>query len=480
MQKDKKLIILFEKWSGEKSLNITALPLSGSAREYYRITGRNKTAIGVFNSDKKENIAFLTFSKHFFSKGLRVPEIYCEDLKNNVYLIQDLGDTTLFSFLTAVRKDGGFPADLISFYKKVIEQLPLFQIIAGKDLDYSVCYPRSSFDQLSMMWDLNYFKYYFLKLAKVPFDEQHLEDDFRTFTDYLLQAESEYFLYRDFQSRNVMIYNGEPYFIDYQGGRKGALHYDLASLLYDAKADIPLPVRAELLHHYIETTGKLIPINELEFTQYFFGFVLIRMLQAMGAYGYRGFYERKEHFLKSIPFALRNLEWILNTVTFPVKLPTLLKVLRRMIDSEELKKYGETKATLNLTILINSFSYKKGIPEDKTGNGGGFVFDCRAINNPGRYDQYRSLTGRDQEVIEFLETESDVNKFLIDVYSLVDRTVENYQKRFFTNLMINFGCTGGQHRSVYCAEKLAKHLKDKFDVKVKINHRELGLVKQIE
>ena len=478
MQNEKKLDKLFQDWSGESAVSITPLPPSGSSRDYFRIIGATKTAIGAFNSDKKENIAFLTFSKHFYQSGLNVPQVYAEDTENDIYLVQDLGDTTLFSFLTAVRKNNEFPNDVVSFYKKVIEQLPRFQITSGKDLNFEVCYPRSKFDKQSMMWDLNYFKYYFLKLAKVPFDEQALEDDFNKFSEYLLQTESDYFLYRDFQSRNVMIYGGEPYFIDYQGGRKGALHYDLASLLYDAKADIPQQVRAELLNHYINSVSKLIPVNEKEFIQYFFGFVLIRIMQAMGAYGFRGFYEKKEHFLKSIPYSIRNLEWVLNTVSFPVQLPSLIKALRNVVESKELKKYGDAKSTYSLKVIINSFSYKKGLPADESGNGGGFVFDCRAIHNPGRYDQYKLLNGRDQEIISFLQKEKDMEQFLTDVFSIVDLSIKNYKKRYFTNLMISFGCTGGQHRSVYCAEMLAKHLKNKSDLNIIINHRELNIIEE--
>jgi aminoglycoside/choline kinase family phosphotransferase len=478
MDKKKKLTELFISWSGETINYFSNLLPSGSAREYYRITSNNNSAVGVFNTDKKENIAFINFSKHFLSKGLKVPEIYNEDLDNNIYLIQDLGDETLFSIISKVRKDESFPQELIFYYKKVIEQLPQFQVKAGKDLDYSVCYPRSAFDEQSMMWDLNYFKYYFLKLARVQFDEQNLEDDFRRLCDFLLQADDEYFLYRDFQSRNIMIFKNEPYFIDYQGGRKGALQYDLASLLHDAKANIPQQVREELLQHYIEVVNNILPVNEKEFIKYYYGFVLIRILQAMGAYGYRGFYERKEHFLQSIPYALKNLKWILENIYFPVRLKSLFTVLSQLIESKELKKYEKNKSTNTLTVTINSFSYFKGIPEDETGNGGGFVFDCRGINNPGREEQFRLLTGKDKEVIEFLQTKSEVGKFLEDVYSLVDHSVNNYIERMFTNLTVNFGCTGGQHRSVYCAEQLAKHLKEKYNIKVIVNHKELNLTEE--
>lgn len=475
--KDKKqelLTHLFENWSGEKAESYIQLPQSGSYREYYRIKSKNKSALGVFNTDKKENIAFLTFSKHFKSLELPVPKIYEEDEKNDIYLEEDLGDTTLFSFLTENRKGEEFPIELINTYKKVIEILPEFQVVASKNLNYQVCYPRSSFDKQSMMWDLNYFKYYFLKLAKVPFDEQSLEHDFNTFTEYLLQADCNYFLYRDFQSRNIMLVEGNPYFIDYQGGRKGSLHYDLGSLLFDAKADIPQSVRIELLDYYMSVIKKYVPINEDEFKQHFYGYVLIRILQAMGAYGFRGFYEKKEHFLKSIPFALENLNWLLHTIKFPIEIRTLINVLEKMVLSKELQKIGEPKRPLyKLTVSVNSFSYKKGIPSDESGNGGGFVFDCRAIHNPGRYDKYAELTGKDEEVKQFLIKESEMEIFLKNVFALVDRTIEVYLKRRFTNLMVNFGCTGGQHRSVFAAEALAKHLNEKFDINVKLRHLSL-------
>jgi len=321
-----------------------------------------------------------------------------------------------------------------------------------------------------MLWDLNYFKYYFLKLAKIHFDEQGLEDDFQTFTDYLLQTECHFFLYRDFQSRNIMLWHGTPYFIDYQGGRRGALQYDVASLLYDAKADIPQHVRDELLDHYVCAVNRFILTDEKEFIEYYYGYVLIRMMQAMGCYGFRGFYEKKEHFLQSIPYALKNLEWILETVQIPVNVPELTNVLNQLVDSEALKNVCNPGKTL--TVRINSFSYKRGIPVDETGNGGGYVFDCRAIHNPGRYEQYKHLTGKDAAVVEFLRREADVKSFLNNIYELVDRSVENYQQRNLANLMVSFGCTGGQHRSVYCAERFAEHLEQKYDVKVVLRHLE--------
>jgi len=471
LYKENHLIRLFEGWAAESARSISALPLSGSYREYYRITGEKRTALGVFNPDRKENTAFIEFARHFRAIGLNVPEIYAEEAKNNVYLIEDLGDLTLYAYLTQVYQNGIFPKNLIEVYKKTIAQLPRFQILAGKDLNYNYCYPRASFDKRSMMWDLNYFKYYFLKLAKVNYDEQELEDDFQKFSDYLLQTDCNYFLYRDFQSRNIMLVHGEPYFIDFQGGRKGALQYDIASLLYDAKADIPQHIRNVLLQEYIRQVGQLVNIDEKSFTEYYWGYVLIRIMQAMGSYGFRGFYEKKEHFLRSIPFAIANLNYILNTVTLPVEIPTLWKVLNRIADSPQLKTFQKTPSSLKVT--INSFAYKKNIPADTSGNGGGFVFDCRAILNPGRYEKYKTLDGRHPAVIRFLKEETDIDEFMSHVFALVERSVNDYIERKFTSLVVNFGCTGGQHRSVFCAEELSRYLMSKYDVRIELHHTEL-------
>ncbi len=467
------LKFLFNRWSDEEAVKIEPLPAHGSDRQYFRIFGKTRTAIGVYNPDYKENIAFLTFSKHFRQTGLNVPEIYDQELDKKIYLEQDLGDVTLFSFLTEERQRSGFSEPIIDMYRKVIETLPRFQVVANEGLDYSVCYPRASFDRQSMMWDLNYFKYYFLKLAKIPFDEQRLEDDFQAFVDYLLSVERDYFLYRDFQSRNVMIVNNEPYFIDYQGGRKGALQYDVASLLYDAKADIPNEARQKLLDHYIEALNEHIKVDKARFVQYYYGYVLIRIMQAMGAYGFRGFYERKQHFLKSVPYAIQNLEWIVNNTELPVDLPALNQAWNGLVRSSFLRQLGNVK--LRLTVRIQSFSYKRGIPLDEKGHGGGFVFDCRSLPNPGRYEEYRDVTGNDPEVITFLEKENAVDQFLKHVKELIDQTVKNYQERNFTDLMIAFGCTGGQHRSVYCTNQIAEYLKQKYQVDVQVRHREREL-----
>jgi len=465
------IIQLFENHFSEKVESFEMLPASGSYREYCRLTSSNRSIIGAFNSDVKENTAFLSFSNHFKHHGVPVPKVFAVSSDLKKYLLEDLGNTTLFQFLSKTRESEGFSENIIEKYKKVLKQLPKIQIIAGRDIDYSVCYPREAFDKQSMMWDLNYFKYYFLKLAKIHFDEQALEDDFQLFSNYLLSASSNYFLYRDFQSRNVMIKDDEVYFIDYQGGRQGALQYDLASLLYDGKADIPESVKNQLYDYYISELKKLKKVDDKEFASYFKGFVLIRIMQAMGAYGFRGFYEKKEHFLKSIPFALKNLESILKDVNLPVQLPELISVLNQLIHSEVLKEIGQVRT--DLTITVTSFSYKNGYPGDPSGNGGGHIFDCRAINNPGRYAEYKTQTGKDLEVQEFLEQKSEIGIFLNGVKTIVDQSVKTYLERGFKHLSVGFGCTGGQHRSVYSAVKITEYLKNNYPVNVVLIHREL-------
>ena len=447
------------------------LPHSGSYREYVRLSGGSFSAIGTWNADIKENRAFLSFSRHFHKQRIPVPVIYAVSDDQSCYLQEDLGTVTLFDFLSRVRINEGFSRTITDEYRKVLALLHAIQVSAGKEIDYGICYPRAAFDLQSMLWDLSYFKYYFLKLARIPFDEQLLEDDFQRFTGYLLSAESDFFMYRDFQSRNIMLKDDKVWFIDYQGGRKGALQYDLASLLYDGKADIPQSVRDELFEFYLDELEKVIPVDRYEFMRFYKGFVLIRIMQAMGAYGFRGFYEKKEHFLKSIPFALDNLEGILRKLDLPVELPELTKVLHLVTQSAFLRSIG--KKEHNLTVRITSFSYKKGLPADPSGNGGGFIFDCRAIHNPGKYPEFKLLNGMDAPVAQFLEDKSEMPGFLQLVTSLIDQSVKKYIDRGFSHLSVSFGCTGGQHRSVYAAEKLAAHLKNNFPVNVVLTHREM-------
>ena len=465
---------LFDRWCGETVISINKLPASGSPREYYRIDGTGSTVIGVINLDREENEAFIEFSRHFHSKGLAVPEIYLVDLDNNAYLQEDLGDLTLFDYLIQVRDNGNFPDDLKEVYKVVLTELQKFQITGSEGLNYSVCYPRSSFDRQSMQWDLSYFKYYFLKLADISFNEQQLEDDYNTLIEYLLDQDTNYFLYRDFQSRNIMLRDGNPCFIDYQGGRKGALQYDVASLLYDSKADIPPGVREELLEHYIIGLGQYPGVDQDAFRESYYAYVLIRIMQAMGAYGFRGFYEKKTHFLQSIPYALNDLSWILQNAAFSIQIPALLNVFEKLLTAPRLRRFKDKEGRKStLTVSINSFSYKHGIPDDPNGHGGGYVFDCRVITNPGKLEQYRSLTGKDKPVTDFLDQQGDVDEFISNATSLVDMSVNKYEERNFTHLMVSFGCTGGQHRSVYCAEKLVAHLREGQNVRITLWHREL-------
>jgi hypothetical protein len=334
-----------------------------------------------------------------------------------------------------------------------------------------VCYPRGSFDRQSISWDLNYFKYYFLRLAAIAFNEQALEDDFGRLTDFLLTAPGDYFLYRDFQSRNVMLPGGKPYFVDYQGGRKGALQYDIASLLYDAKADLPPDLRLQLLDEYLDALGGFIELDREAFMRHYYSYVYVRIMQALGAYGFRGFYERKAHFLQSVPYALKNLRWLLHNVQLPVELPSLMEAFRSMLASEKLLALASEAQ--DLVVRIFSFSFHRGLPKDDSGNGGGFVFDGRSLPNPGREEQFKSLTGKDAPVMDYLNQQESVHQFLASVLSLVDASVGNYQQRGFKNLMVSFGCTGGQHRSVYLAEQLAKRLRGRNGLEVVVRHLEL-------
>src|SRR6516162_1485381 len=468
--------------------------LGGSGRNILRLVHQDRSAVGILYDVREENLAFLEFSRHFRSRGLPVPEIYGSELDAGAYLEEDLGDVTLFQFLSKNRVGDDVAPEVVEAYRRVVAQLPRFQIEASRDLNYKVCYPRSSFDGQSIAWDLNYFKYYFLKLAGIPFNEQELENDFSRLTRFLLTASRDYFLYRDFQSRNVMLRDGQPFFLDYQGGRKGALHYDIASLLYDAKADLPPALRQQLLEHYFATLARFVELTQEEFMRHFYASVYVRIMQALGAYGFRGFYERKPHFLQSVPFALKNLRWLLEHIKLPIALPTLLGAFEHMIASDKLQHLGtpteadgeqETPKSIptpawwgaNLALRIFSFSFHQSAPKDESGHGGGFIFDARGLPNPGREERFKSLTGKDAAVIDYLHQQESVHQFLASAMSLVDASVSNYQQRGFKHLMISFGCTGGQHRSVFLAEQLAKRLRGRPGVEVVVTHRELDRMK---
>ncbi len=445
--------------------------LGGSGRKIIRLANERVSAIGVLYGVREENVAFLAFSRHFRKHGLPVPEIYAEDLANGAYLEEDLGDTVLFDFLSKNRNGANIDAPVVEAYRKVVAVLPRFQVEAARDLDYSVSYPCASFDRQSIAWDLNYFKYYFLRLAAIPFNEQGLENDFSRLADFLLSAPRDYFLYRDFQSRNVLLRDGQPFFVDYQGGRKGALQYDIASLLFDAKADLPPSLRQDLLEHYIRCLRKFLDVDRDAFLHYYYAYVYVRILQALGAYGFRGFYERKTHFLQSVPYALKNLRWLLHNTKLPIELPTLMEAFQGMLASEKL--LGLASEAQNLVVRVYSFSFHRGLPQDETGNGGGFVFDGRCLPNPGREESFKTLTGKDTPVIDYLNQQESVHQFLAGVLSLVDAAINNYQQRGFKNLMVSFGCTGGQHRSVFLAEQLAKRLRIRNGLEVVVRHIEL-------
>lgn len=465
---------LFAQTFGRPPDEITRLPADGSQRVYLRLSGAPQgTVVGACGLDPDENRAFLSFSRAFRGIGLPVPEVYASDERHGIWLEEDLGDTTLFRALSAARLDqpAEFPPAMIAVYERVVEMLPRFQIEGGRVVDYDVAYPRPAFDGQSMMWDLNYFKYHFLKLAGVPFSEQRLENDFQRLTEHLLTAGADHFLYRDFQSRNIMLRGEQPWFIDYQGGRRGAPHYDIASLLYDAKAEIPDAVREHLLDQYLSGLSRHLTIDAERFIETYRAFVLIRIMQAMGAYGYRGFFERKSRFLESVPYAARNIAALLER-GLPIELPEVERVFGRIV-SAWADRVPTTGPPKGLCVHLASFSYRQGLPADDTGHGGGFVFDCRSLPNPGRYTEYANLTGRDRPVIEFLEAAPETEAFWNHVAPLVDAHLVNYRGRNFSDFSVAFGCTGGQHRSVYFAERLARHVRERHpDVIVELKHAE--------
>ena len=461
--------------------SIAPIAVDGSARRMSRVRGTDgRTAIAVVGPDAEENRAFLSFSASFRGIGLPVPEVLIADEAAGIYLVEDLGDVTLFRALTDARTEegeraksgGAFPSSMLPIYRRVLETLPRFQVEGGRAVDYGVAYPRAAFDRQSMTWDLNYFKYHFLKLAHVPFNEDRLERDLGRLVDFLLTADVSHFLYRDFQSRNVMLRGEDPWFIDYQGGRRGALQYDVASILYDAKAAIPEDVRESLLDHYLTALSTHLPVDRDRFREHYRGYVVIRILQAMGAYGYRGWFERKPHFLQSVPPAVANIERILATGFVPLDLPELRSVLERICNTPAFRSVAP-RAGIGLSVRVGSFSYREGYPDDPTGNGGGFVFDCRAIVNPGLMDAFRPLNGLDPEVRRFLDREAGVDPFFEHARALVEAQVATYVQRGWTALDVQFGCTGGQHRSVYFAERLAITLRGyRPDVRVVVTHRE--------
>ena len=442
----------------------------GSNRVYTRETDENgRSVIRVVGTNRDENRAFIYMARHFHALGLPVPEVYWVSDDEMSYTQEDLGDTLLFDCLEP------------TLLERAIRALAHIQVTGARDFDWSVCFPVPAMDERSIRWDLNYFKYCFLKGSQIEFSEPQLEDEFDRLVRNLLSTFTFHlstFMYRDFQSRNVMIRDGQPYFIDFQGGRRGPTQYDVASFLWQAKANLAPELRAHLIDAYLDELEKVYTANGQQLTTNdqiawraaLPHFVLFRTLQVLGAYGYRGYFERKQHFLESIPLALKNLKDILADLKdeYPY-----LKSLSAQLEITELSNHEITEN--NLTVTIYSFSFKKGLPVDESGNGGGYVFDCRSTHNPGKYDEYKQLTGLDQPVIDFLEKDGEILVFLESVDKLVDHHVERFIERDFTHLQVAFGCTGGQHRSVYCAEHLAHHLHDKYGVRVHLIHREQGI-----
>ena len=464
------IINLMDKDLSEKIVDIKLLPASGSSRAYYRISTENGSYIATYNSNIEENIAFLDFSKHFEDAGLPVPKIISVNDEKDCYIQSDLGDISLFNYVQNCIKNNSYDPSTIELYKQSITNLVDFQIKGNENLDYSVAFPCPSFDRISVIDDLNYFKYYFLKVNdEINFNESRLNTDFQRIADFIMEAPADFFMYRDFQSRNIMIKDNKTYFIDYQGGRKGPLQYDIISLLYQVKAQLPNELRNELLYHYKNALSKYVNIEEIEFDKYYNAFILLRLLQVLGAYGFRGLIQKKQHFIESIPFALKELILLKDNLNFPFETKELTNILNQI---EILLPKYQPAENEKLTVVVNSFSFKNGgIPEDRSGNGGGFVFDCRALPNPGRYEEYKKLTGQDIEVQDFLNKYQEVHHFLESTQAIVFQSVDNYIERNFKNLFVNFGCTGGQHRSVFFAETTAKVLHQKYpQIKVVLNH----------
>ena len=465
---------LFYRYTGREAQECRPLTPAGSNRRYYRLTADDCSAIGVVGTSAQENNAFVTITQQMVSKGLPAPHVYLVSDDGMHYLQEDLGDTSLFDILMEAQRRGGYEDSDMELLRNVMRLLPDIQWLTAEGFDFSCCYPSPALDRRGIQWDLHYFKYCFLKATGLEFEEERLEDDFDHMADILLQEGADTFMYRDFQSRNVMLRDGKPYLIDFQGGRRGPVEYDLVSFLWQARARFTPSMRQELISEYLHSAMRYRSFDEDTFNRRLRYFVLFRTLQVLGAYGYRGYFEHKTHFVQSIPLAIDNLRSLLDEEEFAA-LPYLTTLLREMT---ELPLFEPHKEDTELTVRISSFSYKRGIPEDPSGNGGGFVFDCRAIHNPGRYEEYKQITGRDEPVIAFLDKEEAMQEFLKHVYSIVDYSVEKYLSRGFKNLMVSFGCTGGQHRSVYSAEHLATHLTEKYGVKVILNHREQGITQE--
>ena len=463
---------LYRNWSGKDPVQVDVLPQSGSDRRYFRLFDEaNQTVIATLGPNVAENETFVYFTGHFSSKGLPVPTILAINEDQTIYLQNDLGDVSLLNVL----EEKGYVEESYQLFRESLHQLARMQILGDEELDYDQTLTSREFGQKAIMADLLYFKYYFLDALQKPYDKQKLIDDFEALSSYLTFTEFKFFMFRDFQSRNIMVReNGQVYFIDYQGGMKGAPQYDVASIIWQARANLPDDWKDRLLHDYMNSFESVIgkPLDRAIFESQYNGYVLIRLLQVLGAYGFRGLFERKAQFLTSIPLALRNLKWFIEHNSIGISVPEFRRVIELCVEDEVIQKFSPIQADdyTPLVVKICSFSYRKGMPVDESGNGGGFVFDCRGIDNPGRHDQYKTIHGRDRAVMDYLERQTRMEDFLNSVFDIVDISVEEYIKRGFDSLSVNFGCTGGQHRSVYAADALARHLKNKYRVKINLCH----------
>jgi aminoglycoside/choline kinase family phosphotransferase len=462
---------LYKKWKGADPVSVDVLPQSGSERRYFRLHGEKGSVIGTFGANIKENESFIYFSQEFKKKKLAVPEILIVSDDGVYYLQEDFGNVSLLNRLEAE----GFSQNVYNLFKKSLEELAALQVKGDADLDYSRCLTNKEFGKQAIMADLLYFKYYFLDALRKPYDKQKLIDDFEALSNYLTHTEYKYFMFRDFQSRNIMVEeDNSVHFIDYQGGMKGAPQYDVASMLWQARANLPDEWKNNLLDNYMNTFEELteVLLDRTVFRSQYNGYVLIRILQVLGAYGFRGLFERKAQFLTSIPLALTNLREFFNNQSMGIGVPEFSRVLKMCVADEIVEHFTPVQATEDtpLVVKICSFSYRNGVPADSTGNGGGFVFDCRGILNPGRVEEYKVLHGRDKAVKDYLEQQTKMTEFLNSAFDIVDISVEDYIKRGFEHLTVSFGCTGGQHRSVYAADALARHLRNKFKVKIELSH----------
>jgi UPF0042 nucleotide-binding protein len=463
---------VYRTWSGKEPAQVDVLPQSGSDRRYFRLFDEEgKSLIGTHGINIPENEAFIYFAEHFREKQLNVPQIYCTGEDKTVYLQEDFGDVSLLRIL----ESKGFSPEAYNLFRESLHQLARLQVLGHEGLDYKKCLTNEEFGKQAIMSDLLYFKFYFLDALRKPYDKQKLIDDFEALSTYLTHTEYKYFMFRDFQSRNILVTGEkEVHFIDFQGGMKGAPQYDVASMIWQARANLPDTWKNNLLEDYMNSFEGIISntIDRDVFRSQYNGYVLIRLLQVLGAYGFRGLFERKAQFLTSIPLALTNLRWFIENNSLGIVVPEFRKVLNICIDEEVIQRFTPVQAdeSTPLVVKVCSFSYRKGIPQDESGNGGGFVFDCRGIDNPGRYEEYKEIHGRDRAVMEYLERQTRMHDFLNSVFDIVDITVEEYIKRGFTQLSVNFGCTGGQHRSVYAADALSKHLRTKYKVKIDLCH----------